>query len=229
MNLNLVYYIYINPDKYKTIVGGQLQDLLKCGIPFNKIYIHICSENHDLIKECKYFINQFNFKEIVYSQSSTNQFEYPGLKLLYDLSHNSNEIFLYIHSKGMVFNNPLNERNKFERTTLRGTLHYYQKAMDTFKNIVNINKIGLWPSEKGFIWVNFFYIRGGYLKKPPVITDDRWAYEEYIGTIGIDKTILNSNYFDCFSLIRNKVIGLHPDFIKDDQLLINEIDQMFFN
>ena len=233
MNLNLVYYIYINPDKYKAIVGGQLNDIIKSKIPFNKIYIHICSENHDLIKECKYFINQFNLKQMVYSQgivyseSYINQFEYPGLKLLYDLSKHSSDIFLYIHSKGMVYNNKSNERTKFEKTTLRATLYYYEKAIDTFKNIVNINKIGLWPSEKGFIWVNFFYIRGGYLKRGPVITDDRWSYEEYIGTIGNDKTILNSNYFDCFSLIKNKVIGIHPDFIKDDDLLINEIDKKF--
>jgi len=227
MNLNLVYYIYINPEKYKAIVGGQLNDIIKSKIPFNKIYIHICSEKHDLIKECKYFINQFNLKQMVYSESYINQFEYPGLKLLYDLSKDSLDIFLYIHSKGMVYNNKSNERTKFEKTTLQATLYYYEKTMNTFKNIVNINKIGLWPSEKGFIWVNFFYIRGGYLKRGPVITDDRWSYEEYIGTIGNDKTILNSNYFDCFSLIKNKVIGIHPDFIKDDDLLINEIDKKF--
>jgi hypothetical protein len=221
MNLNLVYYIYINPDKYKTIVNGQLHDIIKSGIPYHKIYICICSEKQHLIDECKNLIDEIGIQRIVYSQSLINQFEYPGLKLLYDLSHNSNDIFLYIHSKGMVYNNKSNGRNEFERTTLRGTLHYHQKAMEIFKNIVNINKVGLWPSDKGFIWVNFFYIRGGYLKKPPIITQDRWWYEEYIGSHG------NSNYFDCYSLIKDKVIGLHPDLIKDDQLLINQIDKNF--
>ena len=217
--MNLVYYIFINPDKYKTIVGGQLKDIIISGIVFNKIYIHICSENKSLIDQCKNFINQIGIDCIIFSENYHNQFEYPGLKLLYDLSLNSNDIFLYIHSKGMVYNNPLNERNEFERTTLRGTLYYHQKAMDVFKNIININKVGLWPSEKGFIWVNFFYIRGSYLKKGPIITEYRWWYEEYINQSG--------NYFDCYSLIKDKVIGFHPDLIKDDKLLINQIDQMF--
>ena len=223
----LIYYIFINSSRnWKIIVGGQLNDIIKSGINLNKTYIHICCEQRDLIKECKYFINQFNFKEIIYSESYINQFEYPGLKLLYDLSQQKPENnYLYIHSKGMVYNNSLNDRNEFERTTLRGTLYYHQKALDIFKNIVNINKIGLWPSEKGFIWVNFFYIRGSYLKFPPIITKDRWWYEKYIG--GHENINQSGNYFDCYSLIKDKVIGIHPDLIKNDQLLINQIDQTF--
>jgi len=221
--LFIIYYIFINPDKYKIIVGGQLKDIIKSCIIFSKIYIHICSENKSLIDQCKKFIinliPQFEI-DTIFSESYQNQFEYQGLKLLYDLSQQKPENnYLYIHSKGMVYNNPINERNEFERTTLRGTLYYHQKAMEIFKNIININKIGLWPSEKGFIWVNFFYIRGSYLKIPPIITKDRWWYEEYINQSG--------NYFDCYSLIKDKVIGFHPDLIKNDQLLINQIDKKF--
>jgi len=218
----IVYYIYINcPNKYKIIVEGQLNDIKISKIEISFIYIHICCEQPKLIEDCKNFINNFNLKDIIYSESYINQFEYPGLKLLYDLSQNSSSNFLYIHSKGMVFNNPGNKRNEFERTTLRSTLYYWKKAIFILKNVNFINKIGLWPSEKGFIWVNFFYIRGSYLKIPPIITKDRWWYEEYISQ--------NSNFLDCYSLIKNKVCGIHPDCIKDDHILINQIDNHFDN
>jgi hypothetical protein len=118
----------------------------------------------------------------------------------------------------MVFNNPTEDRNDFEKTTLRATLFYWKKAIGLFENIVNINKVGLWPSLKGYIWVNFFYIRGGYLKQPPLITDYRYYYEEYIG---------NGNYLDCYSLTRDKICGIHPDNIIDDHLLITQIQDIF--
>lgn len=226
MEINVVYYIFINPDRdWKIIVEGQLNDLKVSGIEYKQIYIHICCEQKKLIEDCKKII-EININ-VIYSESYINQFEYPGLKLLYDLSqNNSDSIFLYIHSKGMVFNNPKNEknefqRNDFERTTLRGTLYYWKNAKNILENVDFINKVGLWPSEKGFIWVNFFYIRSSYIKIPPIITNDRWWYEEYIGNIG------NGNFLDCYSLIKNKVCGIHPDCIKDDQILINQIDKQF--
>jgi hypothetical protein len=224
MKVIIVYYIFINPDRYKAIVKGQLQDLIKSGLSFDKIYISICCEIPDLIEECKELINSLIKKEIVFSECFNNQYEYPGLLLLYDLcQQNPDDIFFYFHSKGMVFNNDSNERVEFERITLRATLHYWEKAIWVFENICNVNKIGLWPSEKGYIWVNFFYIRASYLNKPPIITSDRWWYEEYLGTLG------NGNYLDCYSLMKNKIHGVNPDQIKDDYLDIQKIDQLFDN
>ena len=247
MKINIVYYIFINPDRdWKIIVNGQINDLKISKLNFEKLYVHICCEQRSLnnerslnderslnevslIEDCKKLINKVTLN-VVYSESYLNQYEYPGLKLLYDLCQTEKDsIFLYMHSKGMVFNNPKNEknefqRNEFEKTTLRGTLYYHERAKYVFENIKFINKVGLWPSEKGFIWVNFFYIRSGYLKVPPIITNDRWWYEEYIGNIG---NIGNGNYLDCYSLIKNKVCGIHPDLIKDDQILINQINCNF--
>ena len=114
MDLSIVYYIYINPERdWKLIVEGQLNDIKVSGIQYKQIYIHICCEQKKLIEDCKKIINNINVNiNVIYSESYINQFEYPGLKLLYDLSQNSDSIFLYIHSKGMVFNNPKNEKNQ---------------------------------------------------------------------------------------------------------------------
>jgi hypothetical protein len=220
MSLNIVYYIFINDcKKWKVIVEGQLKDFQFCKINYKKWFIHICCQDDHLIEDCKDLIDTFNFKNVIFSQSNDNLFEYPGLKLLYCLSNQSNDIFFYFHSKGMVFNNPGNQRNDFEKTTLRATLYNWEQAMEIFK-IKTINKVGLWPSQQGYIWVNFFYIRGGYLTQPPIITSDRWWYETYI-------SLFCNNYFDCYSLVKDKICGIDPDNIKDDSILINQIDCIF--
>jgi len=211
MKLNIIYYIFINPQRYKVIVEGQLNDLKKCNMDYSNLFIHICSFQKEYIHECKEFIDSLQLKNIIYSESYLNLYEYPGLKLLYDLSQTrKDEYFLYFHSKGMIFNYSLTiDRDDFEKTTLRATFYYWKEAMNIFKNIINVNKIGLWPSCEGYIWVNFFYIRGNYLTIPPIITNDRWWYETYIG---------NNSYLDCYSLTKNKIIFTNPDDIKDDNL-----------
>jgi hypothetical protein len=123
----------------------------------------------------------------------------------------------------MVFNNPTEDRNDFEKPALRATLYYWKKAIRLFEN-ENINKVGLWPSDQGYIWLNFFYIRGGYLKQPPLITDYRYYYEEYIG---------KCDYLDCYSLLLDRV-GYYDKYsvmeticnLKDNQK-INDIDIHF--
>ena len=227
MDLSIVYYIYINPDRnWKIIVEGQLNDLKISEIEYKQIYIHICCEQKKLIDDCKKLIEDIIIpqSEVIYFESYINQFEYPGLKLLYDLSQKSDSIFLYIHSKGMVFNNHYAIRSIAEQPTLRGTLYYWKKAINILMFNVNINKVGLWPSDKGYIWLNFFYIRSSYLKNPPIISDYRYYYEEYIG----DANNKCKDYTDCYSLILNK-IGCYDKHevmkvicnLKNDKLLNN--------
>lgn len=218
MDLNVVYYIFINPERdWKIIVHGQLKDFKFCEIKFKNFYIHICCADILLINECKQLIETFNFS-VVLTASFRNEYEYPGLKLVYEVSKNSQDAFLYFHSKGMVFNNPNDERNPFEQTTLRATLSNWRHALTIFETVTNVNKIGLWPSPEGYIWVNFFYIRGDYLKRPPEISTDRWYYETYIG---------EGTYFDCYSLTKNKICGICADSIKDDNDLINLVNSTF--
>jgi hypothetical protein len=224
----IVYYIYLNPHRnWKVIIEGQLNDLKKSGMLVNNsIYIHICCEHsQEHILECKNVVLNI-IKDPIFSESYINQFEYPGLMLLYNLAQEyPDEIMFYFHSKGMVFNNPGPSRNEFEKSTLRGTLYYYQRAISAF-DAINVNKVGLWPSKKGHIWVNFFFIRASCLKIPPKITSDRWWYEEYIS----EANPQNYGYLDCFSLIRNRVYALDtPDQINEDLGIISKIGNDFFD
>jgi hypothetical protein len=192
----IVYYIYINPKaNWKCIVGGQIDDIKQVGL-FDKAVIHcvICAENEELITQCKEFINE---SSINYSWTTVNNYEYPGMLKLYELGKkNPEHIFLYMHSKGMVFNNGSNQsRNPFEYLILRNTIKYHEYICDIFKKYDFIEKIGLFPDHSGIIWWNFYWIRGSFFKDhmPPEISTNRYYYEsEYI----VNKTHKNN----CFNL-----------------------------
>jgi FkbM family methyltransferase len=194
-DLIVVYYIFLPKDRnWKSIVEGQLNDLKLSKINYSSINIHICSEYPELINSCKDFINN-TIKATIYT-SSENYYEYPGLKLLYELSQSNPEsILFYMHSKGMVFTNIDNTRSGVESLIFRNTIIHHTKIMEIF-NDKNINKVGLFPTENGAFWFNFFFIRANYIKKCPEINPDRFYYEHFIG---------NDNYFDCYSLITNKI------------------------
>jgi FkbM family methyltransferase len=198
----VVYYIYINPERnWKIIVEGQIKDLIVSEIlNDSRVYIHICCTQQGLINECKYFISKL-FKQIIFSESYINQFEYPGLMLLHNLAkENPDEIMLYIHSKGMVFNNHPSIRSIAEQPTLRATLYNWKQTLSLFDNKF-INKVGVWPSEQGFIWLNFFFVRASYIELPPGIHTDRFEYEYYISKCSTK----NFGYSDCYSLAHGKI------------------------
>jgi hypothetical protein len=75
--------------------------------------------------------------------------------------------------------------------------------LDIFKKNPQVQKIGLFPSIKGWMWINFFCVKGEYLKKcrAPPITQRRHLYEDWLGSHG------SCTYNDCCS-IHNRKCGI---------------------
>lgn len=230
MKVIIIYYIYINPNRdWKCIINGQLNDLKTVDLLNNSLFIHICCENNKYILECINLISNFDFP-FKLSTSFENQYEYPGIKLMYDVSQkNPDCILFYMHSKGMVFTNQFNRRSDCEKLFFRYTIKDYQKVLTIFKEQENINKIGLMQTEGKYIFCNFFWIRTNYLigATPPVISDNRFDYEFYIGNCKKD---LN----DCYSLITGDNLMLNYDkisYYRDNLKISEEFKQVssFFN
>lgn len=205
----IIYYIYINPKRdWKCIINGQLNDLNTMGLLNHDIFIHICCENNKYILECINLINKFNFSFTI-SSNNKNQYEYPGIKLMYDVAQNNpDRILFYMHSKGMVFTNYKNRRSECELLWLRYTVKDYEKVIRIFNEQKEINKIGLMAGKENYIYCNFFWIKTNYLKSliPPVITDNRYYYEEYIGNGGKEN--------DTYSLITDDTSYFYYDRIE---------------
>jgi hypothetical protein len=195
----IVYYIYINPNKnWKHIVNGQLNDLKTIGLINSNLNVVICSEEHNILEDCIKIIHKYR-SDILIKTTCKNLYEYPGIKLLYDLAQNNpNKIMFYMHSKGMVFSNQTNFRSFAEMSILRNTMKDPQKIFSIFENNKKVNKIGLIPHEDHYIVSNFYWVRSNYLigAEIPKITTDRLYYEQYIGLIGSD---------DSYSLLTDEI------------------------
>lgn len=202
-NVSIVYYGFINPKiKWQNIIYGQLTQLKETMIcEVADIYIHLTGDQNNLslaINGVKKII-----PDSIISTSITNQYEYPGIHLLWSLAkENKEHIYLYFHSKGM--SHMTNQRALHERKIFKGVIESWKKVLNIFYTYPHINKIGLNASELGWMWFNFWWARGTYLSEceEPIITERRHYYEDWLYR-KINGT-MKSNVEECYSLSDDK-------------------------
>lgn len=222
-DIYIVYFAYLRPERWKGIVIGQMNDLIDTNMLQLGAKLHIVlSEDtgSDLIGICKdeildlmkTKINDDIIYNIDFTLVNENTFEYPGIDILYQKANeHPDKIFLYFHSKGMVFhsNDALNnERLPLETALLREVVAKWQKALDVFNNNANISKVCLIPSHSGHCWYNFYFIKGEYLLncEKPEISNDRYVYETYAA----DKCKVSEG--DCYSLLDDDVNSKYDNY-----------------
>lgn len=109
---------------------------------------------------------------------------FSGIRALYEDAHSDPErIYLYFHSKGMVYHKK-EERSPQEWKLMKEMLFKWEQILDVFSSKPNINKVCYGTSPEGWCWFNFFWARGMYIKNhcpPPAISKDRITYEMYLG------------------------------------------------
>ena len=213
----IVYFIYINPDKnWQVILEGQMNDLKDIKIlQNNKLFVVISSSDENNTNEAKNIVNSILIDynhNIEFTVEKENLYEYPGIKKVYDLAlKHKDKLFIYFHSKGMVFYEENKSRNEIEEKLTKNTLKDWQKTISIFKNNSNIHKLGLYPADKGFVWFNFWWARGEYINRleEPIITEDRYYYEIWLSKLKKVKcedsysTIYNGNACLTFDEINN--------------------------
>ena len=219
-DIHLIYYTFLQEPKWKPIIQGQCEDILASGIPA-QVHIIVCSVNEDLIKEGIQCIKEWMAgysSEIIITSTSENQYEYPGLKYMHDLSKTlpENDLMLYMHSKGMVFHPFIPGRFNQEETLTCELLYLWENYLSIFETQPLVQKAGLFPGHKtgpdkeddGFLYYNFFWIRSSYVKTLPAPTiprqgviEDRFPYEVWIG---------KGNCDDCYSTHDKRVGRSNP-------------------
>ena len=131
------------------------------------------------------------------SSSMTNQFEYPGIHKVWELSKedpSKDHYILYFHSKGMSC--LIAERDRWEHVLFQENVRKWNKAVDAF-NDEKVNKVGGTPNEKGIIWYNFWWARASYLiqLEEPIVNIDRYYYKHWLSKTNVE---------DCYSLLAEK-------------------------
>ena len=180
-NLFVVYYI-------NCIVNNNYLDWLKNQIKYitdlnAKIYIH-ATISEDLDNTFKQIVIQlFPNENIIIQCNYTNEYEYPGILKVWQIGQehcNKNDIILYFHSKG-VTHNPNYTFNINDCCNI--ILKDFNKIKNIFTTYDKIDKIGYSCGGNGWIWYNFWYARGSYIKmvEKPIKTTRRHYYEDWLG------------------------------------------------
>jgi hypothetical protein len=207
-SIHIIYYIWINPNRnWKIIVKGQLEDIIESNILQDAhLNIVLCTSCDELLTEATYFIIQtINYADyLTFNLTCTlkNNFEYEGIKKLYDMANQEpDKLYIYMHSKGM-FNKEYDSNNRLiDEIILTKTLfNNWKNIKNIFNNNKYIVKAGLVPALGGWIWFNFFWTTGHYIRtcEIPKISDVRYYYESWLTT-----SILTE--FNCYSLYSNDI------------------------
>lgn len=180
-NIYIVYFINCMTNKNYM---SWLENQIKLVQNFNGImYIvaTILPEEETLFKQSvlKLFPNIAINIECYYE----NEFEYRGILKVWQLGQKhgaKNDIILYFHSKGVT-------RHSSYQDTAKEPHHLILKNINKIKEIFTIfpkiDKIGFCNSKLGWVWYNFWYARGSYIKnvETPIKTDRRHYYEDWLG------------------------------------------------
>jgi hypothetical protein len=177
----IVYFFYVsNSSNWRAILSGQLLQLKGTGLlPEADLHIHI-TDTLGYFDEIRTIINRIT-PDANINRSATNEFEYPAMKLIYDLAHeNDDRTFLYFHSKGMTHN--LHSRSLEEITIFTETFENWRRNLQLM-NKKNADKMGLFTGEAGWIWYNFWFAKGSHISSLPMPqqSPNRYIYEEWVG------------------------------------------------
>lgn len=180
--VTLVYYAFLNPTKdWWGIISAQLSLIKRVGLlNIAKLYVHFTGSNN-LLNIAKSKLNKLN-SNCTLSTSTTNQYEYPGLCLLWELCQKEPEnIYFYFHSKGMV-NSQENGQSQHNIRLCNITIVPWKKILNIFHldQTVDTVMVGFGPNND--TWFNFWWVKGSYLQKctKPILNSDRFYYEKYL-------------------------------------------------
>jgi hypothetical protein len=197
-NLYIVYYIncLINPNYFDWLrhqlkyLTDQINDKNITELDKSKIFIIASLEKS---KE-EHFIEKLNrfYPETIFEIKfyPNNEYEYQGIKKVWELGqiyNTKNDIILYYHSKGMSRHEKY-EYNKDDNYNI--ILKNIKEIFNIFNDFSEIDKIGYSCGGIGWIWYNFWYVRGSYINfvEKPIKTNRRHYYEDWLG-----RTVKNKN------------------------------------
>ena len=208
--IKIIYFAYLKPGNWESIFIEQMSALKNCGLYdlADKIYISL-SCNHEDLKRCKHLI-WVKFKKVqIINLFHENVYEYPGIKAVYDVSlENEDSVILYFHTKGMTSGERDNGNHILRKMLTKNTIENFKTYLDEFEKNPNLDVGGVLPSEFGFVWYNFFWVKSNYVKnfcKLPEPIGHRYYWERWLGTEHSTKNeIISFSPFLGYTKLKNR-------------------------
>lgn len=200
----IVYYTFVNPDRWRVIVPGQMRDLIQFKILKRTSTLDLVFSVDrgpgaeqlvsDLKQTLKHILGQFYTSITKLTILYENLYEYSGMKIWHERAvADPHKIYLYFHGKGMFFRHdvPSTVRVPDEVILSKYIIKPWRHMLDMFLQRSDLMKAGLMCNADSLVYMNFIWARGSYLaqctppKRPehdPPIMEDRYYYEFYIST-----------------------------------------------
>ncbi|CAL6337686.1 unnamed protein product [Bathycoccus prasinos] len=202
LEIVIVYNVYLPTRRdWRPLLRSQMQDIADIGLlERSELHVSISAEiNETTDSKTSYLDQKLQFQEAIqiidkitskrakYELTLGNFYEYPGIARLWRLGRlkDRQSLFLYFHSKGMVNHGNSLIANKKYKPLFLTVIKPWQEVKRRFKENRKLNLAGYAASRSGFIWYNFFWVRGSYLKTltRPIKTSRRHYYEDYISRV----------------------------------------------
>lgn len=190
MQVDIVYFIntYVNLT-YPFLLQKQLSDLVECGlIRRGHLYIECCGTDSRFSGYVRDVLGAEMARTTI-TMHIENNHEYFGIDRVWSLNQeyagdHSKHIILYFHSKGIshdVFS-PQNRCRRDVQHLFDHVIRPWENVLGVFERHPTVDKIGYAYSSVGFIWYNFWWVRGSYCRtvERPIITNRRHYYEDWI-------------------------------------------------
>jgi hypothetical protein len=186
MRLNLVFFVYLVNPHWEEIVIECLNAIKKSSIyekSENLFISTVCDENQ--LSGLKKIISKNFDKFKIYETSNENNFEYLGLKAVYEISQNEDSLILYLHTKGMTSGLLSSKNNSIRKVLFKHLVTNSDEILEKLTEDQNIDILTVFPSNESFAWFNCFWIRSSYVKNfcsKPEKTENRYFWEKWIGS-----------------------------------------------
>ena len=153
----------------------------------------------------------FPNEKIIIQCTYNNEYEYQGILKVWEIGqehYKKNDIILYFHSKGVTHHSEY-KYNKNDNYNI--ILKDYNKIKNIFTKYNYIDKIGYSCGGLGWIWYNFWYVRGSYIKyvEKPIKTNRRHYYEDWLSRKVKNETDIFCDSERPFSYYENTLISCY--------------------
>jgi len=184
MKIKIVYFAYLIPNKWETIVEEQLSQLKESSLynEADEIFMSVIADDIELNNLILFLKNKYP-KITIINVFKDNVYEFPGIKTLYEIAQNDDDtdtVLLCFHSKGMMSN-----QHATRNCLFKYTIENYKQYIDEFDNNKLLEVAGAIPHIAGFIYFNFFWCRSSYVKNycsEPIVSENRYIWEIWIGS-----------------------------------------------
>lgn len=187
MKIKIVYFAYLNGENWQEIVCEQMNTLKGSELYelADEILMSVVCDEVKL-KRLKQHIWAKWKKVQIHSIENSNLYEYPGLRSVWQVSQNCDDcVILYFHTKGMSQSSSKRGGNDIRKILFNSTISNFKVYLNEFKKNPKLDSAMIFPSEHGFAWYNFFWVRSSYVKKhlpEPKYTKHRYYWEHWIGS-----------------------------------------------